>query len=79
MFKNDDERWRAESDAHALARAEEIKADKLRLERAKQVANEMLEEREKEIMGLRRLANRGGARPHRDNNRTRHPYGVFHK
>jgi len=48
--------WRQEDDARVLASAEQIKADKGRLQGAQEAAKRMLAEREKETAGLRLVA-----------------------
>jgi len=51
-----EKQWRQESDARVLASAEQIKADKGRLQGAQEAAKRMLAEREKETAGLRSVA-----------------------
>ena len=51
--------WAARDDARTLAHAEEIKADEKRLTAAKQQAGAMLEEEQKELTALRKVAGKG--------------------
>lgn len=48
--------WQARDDAFALARAEEIKIDGVRLKAAKEAAKKIAEEREKETIAINRVA-----------------------
>ena len=52
----DELRWEARDDARTLARAEEIKADKERLSRAKEGAKEILKEEADRLKGLSKIA-----------------------
>ena len=52
----EDLKWRARSDARTLAEAEEIKADKKRHAMAVQSANELYEERQKELKSMKKVA-----------------------
>lgn len=56
VINTDELKWRARDDARTLSRAEEIKADKARLEYAKKEAQTMMEERAKELRGLCKVA-----------------------
>ena len=49
-------KWRARSDARTLAEAEDIKADKQRYARAVQSANELYDERQKELKSMKKVA-----------------------
>ena len=51
--------WSARSDAMTLAHAEEIKADEKRHAAAKQQAGTMLEEEQRELTALRKVAGKG--------------------
>ena len=57
-----DRDWEARYDAESLAKAEEIKADPSRLNAAETMARKIAEEKEKELTGLNRVANRGKAK-----------------
>lgn len=48
--------WRARDDAHTLARAEEIKQDRPRLNEAQNAAKTMLEDQRKETQALAKVA-----------------------
>ena len=58
----EDLKWQGRSDARTLAEAEAIKADKARLENAKKEAKSMVEEREKELNGMRKVAGKSQKR-----------------
>lgn len=66
----DERRWQEESDARALARAEEIKADKERHARAVQragiMAKERVEEVKKDVSSLQAIANKQPVQPQQD-------------
>lgn len=51
--------WRKEDDAHTLARAEEIKADKARFAGAQQAAQQMIEEQKQRVNSLAKVAGGG--------------------
>lgn len=51
-----EDRWRAESDARALARAREVEKDAIRLANAKAIANEMANEQVDEIRNIAGIA-----------------------
>lgn len=51
-----EEQWRKEEDAHTLARAEEIKADRSRLAGAQQAAKAMLAEEQKRRESMAKVA-----------------------
>ena len=53
-ISNDD--WRARDDATTLARAEKIKSDPGRLEKARLQAAKLLEEEKRDISNLRKVA-----------------------
>lgn len=52
----DEKRWRAEDDAHTLARAEEIKDDKARMDAAAQAAKRMADEEAERMKNMRKVA-----------------------
>lgn len=54
----DERKWRARDDAHALAQAEEIKADPKRLEAARGAARDMVAEEQERLAGLKKAAGR---------------------
>lgn len=54
--KRSREEWEIREDARALARAEEIKADKERMKEAIIKANEIAEEEQKRISGIMKVA-----------------------
>jgi hypothetical protein len=56
MISPDEKRWRAEDDARTLAQAEQIKADRERLQSAKDAAARLLAEEEERIRGMRKIA-----------------------
>jgi len=68
----DEAKWRARDDAHALAQAEEIKADPKRLDAAKGAARQMVEEETERLVGLKKAAGRPApsSTPQRGNQRT---------
>ncbi len=51
-----DKKWQAESDAHTLAEAETIKADKPRTNRAKTAARKMATEQQKRANAMNKIA-----------------------
>ena len=55
-ISDEDLKWRARSDARTLAEAEDIKADKQRYARAVQSANELYDERQKELKSMKKVA-----------------------
>lgn len=55
MSKQEKE-WMAQDDMRTLARAEEIKADKQRLSKAKQVGNKMAKEKMQEAKAMQKVA-----------------------
>lgn len=57
-----DKEWDARWDAESLAKAEEIKADPSRLNAAESAALKIAEEKQKELTGINRVANRGKGR-----------------
>lgn len=50
--------WQAQDDARALAQAEEIKADKPRLDKAQQAAKKMADEEAERAKAMRKVAGR---------------------
>jgi hypothetical protein len=48
-------KWQAKDDAYTLSQAEAIKSDPQRLEDARKAAKEMLEEKQKEMNGLKKI------------------------
>ena len=54
----EDLKWQGRDDAYTLARAEAIKADKKRYANAQKEAKNMVDEREKELNGMRKVAGR---------------------
>lgn len=54
----DEKRWQAEDDARAMAQAEEVKADKARLDAAQQAAKRMADEETKRAQAMRKVAGR---------------------
>lgn len=56
-----DREYEARWDAESLAKAEEIKADPSRLTAAENAARKIAEEKQKELTGINRVANRGKA------------------
>lgn len=60
--------WRARDDARTLAVAEEIKADKARMDNATEAAVKMLEEEKKELVAISKVARK---RPPRSSNAPR--------
>jgi len=54
-----DKEWRARDDADTLARAEEIKADKTRLDTAQAAATKMAEDKAEEAAAMRKVADKG--------------------
>ena len=55
----EEKRWQAEGDAHTLARAQEIQADKGRMGAAKKVAGQQAKELQKQTRAMQNVANRG--------------------
>ena len=51
-----DMEWRAQDDARTLMYAEEVKADKSRLSRAKKAALKIAKEKEREVKAIRKIA-----------------------
>ena len=56
MADKTDAQWQAEEDARTLARAEEIKSNTGRMDRARAAAKEMLYEEEKRLIGLKKIS-----------------------
>ena len=54
-----DKKWEAESDARTLADAEAIKMDKARFKRARDAAKRLSTEKNREAMGMERVAKSG--------------------
>lgn len=52
----DEKRWRQEDDARTLARAEEIKKDAARLRGAKAAAKRIVQEQNKSVEALKKVA-----------------------
>jgi len=57
-----DKEWEARWDAESLAKAEEINADPSRKTAAETAARKIAEEKQKELSGINRVANRGKGR-----------------
>lgn len=55
-MSSEEKRWEAESDARTLARAEEIKADSKRVQKASQAAKKMALEASKEAASMQKVA-----------------------
>lgn len=52
-------KWQAESDARTLADANEIKQDKVRLDKATNAADNLADKKQSELSSLRKVANAG--------------------
>lgn len=61
MAKAERNRWQRENDAHTLAEAETIKADKARLKGAQKEAKNMVKQQEQRIQGLRAVSQRASS------------------
>lgn len=62
LIEKSERDWQAENDANTLARADEIKSDKSRLDRAAEAARKMQEEADARAKSLKRIAKKGGKR-----------------
>ena len=72
----EEKRWRGRDDAYVLAQSEAIKADKERYANAQKEARNMVNEREKELNGMRKVAGKSQKRVsgnHQTN--TNNPWG----
>ena len=58
----EEKRWRGRDDAYVLAQSEAIKADKERYANAQKEARNMVNEREKELNGMRKVAGKSQKR-----------------
>jgi membrane protein involved in colicin uptake len=63
MREKTEAEWQAEDDARSLAQAEEIKADKARLDKAQSAAKRMADEEAERAKAMRKVAGRKKSQP----------------
>ena len=73
----EEKRWRGRDDAYVLAQSEAIKADKERYANAQKEARNMVNEREQELNGMRKVAGKPQKRTQQTTSNPTHnnPWG----